>query len=309
MAMLERWFVGECMVELREAGGGMLEQSFSGDVYNTAVYFNRMAGSSDNYFISGVGTDMVSAALLDQVAAHELKKDYIVRVTDRHPGLYWIKTDEYGERTFLYWRNDSAARMMLDLHHFSQLKAKADNCELIYFSGITLAILDDARKKRLLQLAESVRKNGGWVCFDSNYRPYLWRDPKAAAQWMNAALEYATHALVTFDDESKLHHDKDAGATMKRLLAAGAIEAVVKLGAEGCLVQSSSMPKPTAIPTKKVKPVDTTAAGDSFNAAYLAKRINGEGIENAAQAGSQLAARVIRFTGAIIDQSLLEQQS
>ena len=309
MTMLERWFVGECMVELREAAGGMLEQSFSGDVYNTAVYFSRMADSSSNYFISGVGTDMVSDALLDRVASHELKKDYIVRATDRQPGLYWIKTDEHGERTFLYWRNDSAARVMFDLPHFSQLKAKADKCELIYFSGITLAILDDARKERLLQLAESVRKNGGWVCFDSNYRPNLWRDPKDAVQWMNAALEYTTHALVTFDDESKLHHDKDAEATIKRLLAAGAIEAVVKLGAEGCIVQSSSMPKPTAIPTKKVKPVDTTAAGDSFNAAYLAKRINGEGIENAAQAGSQLAARVIRFTGAIIDQSLLEQQS
>jgi 2-dehydro-3-deoxygluconokinase len=49
-----------------------------------------------------------------------------------------------------------------------------------------------------------------------------------------------------------------------------------------------------------LQPVDTTAAGDSFNAGYLAARINGAMPRDAAAAGHRLAGAVIMAPGAVI---------
>src|SRR5690606_18048316 len=140
----------------------------------------------------------------------------------------------------LYWRSQSAARAMLDDAHYSSLHAQSASCSLLYFSGITLAILDETRRDRLLALARQVKEGGGWVAFDSNYRPALWESAQHAVQWCNAASAACTHALVTFEDEQRLHGDRAPADTLKRLLAGVANEAVVKLGAEGCVVQTSA---------------------------------------------------------------------
>ncbi len=58
-----------------------------------------------------------------------------------------------------------------------------------------------------------------------------------------------------------------------------------------------------ALPPERV--VDTTAAGDSFSAGYLAVRLNGGGAQQAAQRGHQLAATVIQHRGAIIPAAMM----
>jgi 2-dehydro-3-deoxygluconokinase len=296
-----QWFIGECMVELRRAGPGLLAQSFAGDVYNTAVYFERLTGGRATCFVSAVGTDSVSHALLDEVSGQGLDTRHVAHVPERHPGLYWIELDAHGERSFLYWRADSAARAMLDGAHYSSLQSQTHVCSLLYFSGISLAILDEERRTRLLALARQIKESGGMIAFDSNYRSALWESREAALHWCHAATSLCTHALMTFDDEQHLHGDTDPSQTMHRLLAVGVQDAVVKLGAKGCLVQTAQQKEPLSVPALKVDPVDTTAAGDSFNAAYLAARIQGKNAGEAAQAGCQLAARVVGYRGAIID--------
>ncbi|MDQ9169129.1 sugar kinase [Oxalobacteraceae bacterium R-40] len=297
------WFIGECMVELRRAGPGLLAQSFAGDVYNSAVYFERLTGGKATCFVSAVGTDSVSHALLDEAAGHGLDTRHVAHAPERHPGLYWIELDAHGERSFLYWRADSAARAMLDEAHYSSLQSQTGVCALLYFSGISLAILDEERRTRLLALARQVKESGSMVAFDSNYRPALWESREAALHWCNAATSLCTHALMTFEDEQQLHGDADPSQTLHRLLAAGVQDAVVKLGAKGCLVQTAQLKDALSIPALKAEPVDTTAAGDSFNAAYLAARIQGKNSSEAAQAGCQLAARVVGYRGAIIDKA------
>jgi 2-dehydro-3-deoxygluconokinase len=300
----QHWFIGECMVELRRAQPGLLAQSFAGDVYNTAVYFERLAANKTTCFVSAVGTDTLSHALLEEAASEGLDTGHVVRMSERQPGLYWIEIDAQGERSFLYWRAQSAARVMLDEQHASSLHAQAEACSLLYFSGITLAILDEARRERLLSLARQVKKAGGWIAFDSNYRPALWESARHAVRWCDAAGSLCTHALVTFEDEQRLHGDTTPEESLKRLLGSGAQDVTVKLGSKGCVVQTSGMAAPARIPAIKVEAVDTTAAGDSFNAAYLAARVSGHTAEVAAQAGNELAAVVVSHRGAIIDKNI-----
>ncbi|HZW20330.1 sugar kinase [Noviherbaspirillum sp.] len=298
----ECWFLGECMIELRRAGEGLLRQSFAGDVYNTAVYFHRSARTRRTCFVSAAGTDSMSQSLLAQAGKHGIDAGYVKTGGTRPPGLYLIEISQEGERSFLYWRTESAARQMLDAAHVDMLRAHVAACGLFYFSGISLAILDDERRRHLLALASSVKASGGWVGFDSNYRPGLWQRREDARYWSDCALAVATHALVTFDDEAQLHGDASPADTLSRTLATGLAETVVKLGKDGCLLQTSAMDRMLAVPAERADPVDTTAAGDSFNGAYLAARLCGAPPADAAKAGTELAARVIRVAGAIIDE-------
>ena len=309
MTTPQAWFIGECMIELRPAQPlhdeqqmpRVMAQSFSGDVYNTAVYFRRRSGSDvDSRFISTTGDDGISASLRREIAHQGLGVDLIATHPGALPGLYWIETNAAGERSFLYWRQQSAARHMLDEAHAEVLMQQAAQCSLLYFSGITLAILDHARRGRLLDLAQAVRAHGGWVAFDSNYRPRLWESRDEALRWTRLALAQASHALVTLDDESALHGDVDASACLQRTRAAGVGEVVVKLGEQGCLVQAAGMETAQAVATQKVAAIDTTAAGDSFNAAYLAARRQGDSAIAAAGAGCALAASVVMHPGAIM---------
>lgn len=314
MTIPQAWFVGECMIELRPTQASKadqklpraMEQSFAGDVFNTAVYFRRRSGASiDSQFISATGDDSISATLRGEVTHQRLGTDLMMTAPQSLPGLYWIETNAAGERSFLYWRQQSAARAMLDAAHADILQGQAAQCRMLYFSGITLAILDDDRRRRLLDLAGSVRAHGGRVVFDSNYRPGLWESRESALRWSAETLMHATHALVTLDDETALHGDADAHACLQRLRAAGVGEAAVKLGDQGCLVQAARMDTPQAVPAGKVKAVDTTAAGDSFNAAYLAARLQGASAIEAAEAGCTLAACVVTHPGAIIPLSAM----
>ncbi|HZW13146.1 MAG TPA: sugar kinase [Noviherbaspirillum sp.] len=297
----ENWFIGECMIELRRAQGGLLRQDFAGDAYNAAVYFRRSAPARRAWFVTAVGQDSMSEALLDHGRKHGLELGYLARASAKLPGLYLIETSPDGERSFLYWRSDSAARQMLSPEHCDVLQQRIMACDLFYFSGITLAILDDARRDRLLMLASAVKANAGWVCFDSNYRPSLWQSKEEAQRWSNSALATTTHALVTFDDEAQLFGDLSPHATLSRTLAAGAAEVVVKLGRDGCIAQTATMSEFLTVPAEKAEAIDTTAAGDSFNAAYLAARRAQASLDEAARTGARLAAQVIQVAGAIID--------
>jgi 2-dehydro-3-deoxygluconokinase len=60
-------------------------------------------------------------------------------------------------------------------------------------------------------------------------------------------------------------------------------------------------------PHEALRPVDTTAAGDSFNAGYLAARIGGASPIDAARAGHRLAGIVIMTPGAIIAREAMPQ--
>ena len=106
-------------------------------------------------------------------------------------------------------------------------------------------------------------------------------------------------ALPTFDDEAVLWGDPSPEATVARLQAFGIGEIVVKNGPNSALVAASGGQEFVPVP-EVVVPVDTTAAGDGFNAGYLAARLSGAEPAQAASAAHRLAGDVIRHPGALV---------
>lgn len=295
---------GECMIELQGEAFGTMQQTLGGDTLNTAVYLSRLATGRGWHisYATGLGDDSYSNGMLARWQAEGLATDLVRRLPGRVPGLYTIAVDAKGERTFTYWRDQAAVRSYFDLpgEVLTPLEQAASELQLLYFSGISLAILAPTARERLFATARSVRAQGGQVVFDNNYRPRLWPDAAQARQAFATAMALSDIAFVTLDDEQLLHGDATLAGAMERTLAFSCPELVIKRGALPTLVRKSlsDCVEVPVVPVTQV--IDTTAAGDSFAGAYLATRLNGASAAAAALAGNQLAAVVIQHKGAII---------
>ncbi|EPA7335163.1 sugar kinase [Escherichia coli O13,129, 135:H26] len=302
-------FIGECMIELNGVPFGEMLQSYGGDALNSAVYLARAAGPTlDVYFVSAMGADPVSKGMICRWQAEGVNTDCVLIDPHHQPGLYLIQLDEHGERTFLYWRNDSAARYLLRHLYYPQLCERLSQMDAIYLSGISLAIFPDDDRDSLLLNLHRLSAQGKTILFDSNYRHTLWENEAKAKDCYKKICSITDVALVTYDDEAHLWGDKSIEETFSRLSACGVKQVIVKAGSEGCYYQNfddcekKSYKQITAESVEHV--VDTTSAGDAFNAGFIAGFLNGLDIESSARMGHQIAGVVIQHKGAIIPESM-----
>jgi len=297
--------VGECMLELRHVDDETLALGFGGDTLNTAVYLAR-CGRDDGIhvdYVTAVGDDPYSQAMIEWWRRENVGTEHVARIPGRHPGLYLIRTDPTGERSFTYYRSESAAREMFRTAG-PRLDEALHGYDLVYLSGITLSILDAASRERLWKALDAARARGGQVAFDTNYRRSGWPDARAARRAIERTLEHTDIALPTLDDERQLFGDTDEEACVRRHQSLGCKEIAVKLGADGTFIATRT--GRWRVPAARAhRVVDTTAAGDAFNAAYLAARLRGGPPESAAAQGNRLAAVVIAHAGAVIPGSAM----
>ncbi|GIL01461.1 MAG: 2-dehydro-3-deoxygluconokinase [Alphaproteobacteria bacterium] len=298
--------IGECMIELARDPAGLWRMGFAGDTLNTAWYFRALAPREqwDVDFFTRVGTDRYSDRMVAFLQDAGLGTSRIGRDAARQPGLYLIDVDD-GERSFTYWRGQSAARLLADDE--AALAAALAAADMVYFSGITLAILAAERRSLLVERIAAARAAGKRTVFDPNIRPRLWEDAGALREAISAAAGAAAIVLPSADDEQAAFGDADPQATARRYLAAGCDEVVVKSGGGPVTLAT-----PDAISVvdglERVQPVDTTGAGDSFNGAYLARRAAGDGRTEAVRQAHAVASRVVRRPGALIDMADLRCQ-
>jgi 2-dehydro-3-deoxygluconokinase len=290
--------IGEGMLELsRDRAADRWQLGYGGDVLNTAIHLARMG--FDVGFITALGSDTFSRRLRKEWQAEGLEVSHILTDPDGLPGLYAIETDAKGDRSFAYWRKDSAARRMFGLAGIEAALDAAANAELLYFSLISLAVLPAEDRQQLYGLCERMRAQGGRIAFDSNYRPSLWADPDDARAAAETAARLTDIGLPTLSDEEMLWGSRTAEAAIARWHALGVDEVAVKLGADGCLISRANGDAQNIPATTGVAVADTSGAGDAFNAGYLGARLRGEATKEAACSGNALAAWVIARAGAI----------
>lgn len=289
--------LGEAMVELSmdRTNEKQAQVGFAGDTLNTAIYLKRNAPDFHVAYATKLGCDAFSTRMIGMMQDEALDIDLVAKDPDREPGLYAISTDEDGERSFTYWRSASAARQMLSEPSFdldSMMRA-----DVVYASGISVAILPDADRSRLLQWVKDYRTQGGQFAFDSNYRPRLWDSHSQAKSVTEAFWRQADIGLPSVDDEQALFGDKSTADVLARFSEWGIANGALKRGSQGP-ISLDGKDALSCQPAEKV--VDSTAAGDSFNAGYLSACLKRKtGIESM-RAGHELANKVIGFRGALL---------
>jgi 2-dehydro-3-deoxygluconokinase len=293
--------IGECMVELAPIGADSYRRGFAGDTYNFAWYARRLLPPEWQVgYCSWIGSDAVSEQMRSAMEEAGIGTAAIRRSATRTVGLYMIELRD-GERSFIYWRDRSAARLLASDPDW--LRAQIVGADLVLFSGITLAIVEAQDRPALLAALGEARRRGTRVAFDSNIRRRLWASEAEMRDALAAAAAVADVVLPSFDDESAAWGDADPAATIARFRAAGAGSVVVKNGSAAILAWDAEEGEIEFSPPP-VRAVDTTAAGDSFNAGYLAARLAGQPLAEAVAAGSRLAARVIQHPGALVPAAL-----
>lgn len=291
--------IGEVMLELVEDENGDPVLGVAGDSYNTAVYLARSLKDADvsTAYVTALGTDPYSDKIMSAMRDHGLNTEFVERRATHLPGIYAVHTNDVGERSFSYWRSQSAARTLFEPPCDVTLDS-LKSFDLVYLSGISVAILPAETRQALLTWIDGYRAQGGKLAYDSNYRPRLWDDRETAQSVTQAMWSRTDIALPSVDDEMELYGDASEKDVIARLKAFGVTMGALKRGAAGPLDLAGEVEMRAA--PSVVNVVDTTAAGDSFNAGFLAALARGQGAAAALDAGHTLASVVIQHRGAII---------
>ena len=298
--------IGECMIEMAPLEGGLFRKGFAGDTLNTAWYARAFLPTNwaVDYF-TALGHDQQSQDMSAFLEKAGIGTSLIKHIEGKSPGLYMISLSN-GERSFSYWRDTSAARLLAaDRDH---LRAAIDASDVVYFSGITLAILSEADARTFLEEVKRARDLGKLVAFDPNIRPRLWRNAAAMRATISAGAEVSTIALPSFDDEASTFGDASIEACFARYRALGARNILVKDGARGAHFDFDGA-KGFVAANKVEQVVDTTGAGDSFNGSFFAAYLQNGDAARAAAFAASVAAAVVTERGALVDHELLKSRS
>lgn len=293
--------IGECLVELKDAKAPQLTYGFGGDSFNTAVYMARLGAGLGKFvdYVSAVGNDHFSQEMVAFWQAQNIGTGLTSIISGHAAGLYLVSVDAAGERSFTYWRNDSAARDMFETEVSDHVLEALARYNLIYLSGISLAILRPRSRERLLSRLETLSRAGIPIAFDGNHRPILWQNPTEARQVWERLLPLVRWVLLTVEELAVMGVQPDVNAGVEFFGNWPQIEWVLKNGGNPCHIRHGN--KTLQIPAHKAERItDTTAAGDSFSAAYLLTRLLGGDITDSALMAHELAAKVIAHSGAII---------
>jgi len=290
--------VGEVLIELRRGGDGRFAPSCGGDTFNTAIYLAR--AGIDVAFATAIGDDPYSDSIVALAAAEGISSSLMMRVPGRLPGLCLVENGPSGEHSIRCWREGAPVNALFELPDWMRLTEALVSAKLIYFSGITLSLFSSTGIGRFLAVLEVARQQGAKVAFDGNFRPRGWSGdlPRTRTVFIET-LKRVDIALPTFDDEAVLWGDPSPEATVARLQAFGIGEIIVKNGPNSALLATASALEFVPVP-EVVIPVDATAAGDGFNAGYLAARLSGEAPAPAASAAHRLAGNVIQHPGGLM---------
>jgi 2-dehydro-3-deoxygluconokinase len=284
------------MVELSLTGPASAAIGQAGDTFNTCVYLQRLGLSCAYATALGAG-DPFSGAILARMAEEGISAELVVEAPGRVPGLYAIQRDAAGERSFYYWRNEAPARDYFQLVDTGKLRAAMLAADLVYVSAISLAVIGEAGRAVLTPLLAEASAAGVAVAFDTNYRARLWPGAEVARPAIEAAIAASRYLSLSGEDVAAFGGG-DATA-MAQAWAQRGVEVVLRHADRRIEVLSGSGHQAFA-PEPAIPVTDTTGAGDSFNAGYLAARLAGRGVAEAVAAARALAAAVVQRPGAII---------
>lgn len=291
------------MIEMSGGEESLYRLGYAGDTLNTSWYMRALLGPDwDVDYLTALGDDRYSHDIRAFLDAHHIGTRHIATIPGKRPGLYMIH-QEKGDRHFTYWRENSAARQLAD--DKDALRAALDGASMVYFSGITLAILQPRARGRLLGAIVTARDAGARIVFDPNLRPALWTSPRVMGSMLTAAASLCDVVMPTHSDEAPLFGDTSVQDTADRYLELGVEEVVVKDGANPALIATRSE-RVSVAPAPGASVIDATGAGDSFNGAYLSARLAGLGMAEAGAMAHRVAGVVIGQKGALVDPALLK---
>lgn len=301
------FLLGECMIELMSSSSNQMKQSFAGDVFNTAVYLKRTFSDVNVNLVTAVGKDTFSLDMIQYFNDEHINTDFVFQSDNKIPGLYAIQLDDTGERSFIYWRENSAARKVMDFLHESFTNAFSEG-DIFFFSGISLAVIEPEARDRFWQQLTQLKTAGVQIVFDPNYRARMWKDEDEAKAAFDKAFTFSDIALPGVDDFESLYGINTVQGIVDFCQPYSINELVVKNGpASVVTLCDGKHEEHKIVPVETV--IDTTSAGDAFNGIYLGARLNNNTVPDSVAKAAKAAGFVIQHKGAIVPKTIYAEFS
>ena len=268
-------------------------KSFCGGApFNLAV--NAKNGGACTGFIGRVGKDVIGRFVTEE--AKKAKLDYLdIQVDEKRNTTLAFVTLSDGERDFAFNRHDTADyNIDIDQIDFNKYK----DLKIIHLGSLMLS--EKNGKAFAQKIVEKAKELGVKLSFDMNFRMDTYKDFEDAKKAYKPYVEKAD--IIKFsDDELKLYTGIEDVKTAIESICHKNQLFVLTLGSRGSMYYYNG--ESNIIPTEKVKPIDTTGAGDAFFGTLLAKIENEEwnrkNIENALVKANKVGADTTQFLGAI----------
>lgn len=282
--------LGECLVEFSRDPDGRFCTGWAGDALNTLFYASRLGLRTG--FVSTFGDDLFTGNMRAGIEREGIDLSLTQTLHGRNNGLYVIELDGAGEYTFHFWREGSAARetlLRLDPDTFLDYCSRT---RWFLFSGITLAVMKE--RERLLPVLLRLRERGVRIAFDTNYRAALWTSAESYIGALESVLPMIDLFLPSQSDLRAVWTGSDPVAVVQQLSVP---LVAMKCGVDGCLLVQDG--EQQFQPAEQVPAIDTTGAGDAFNAGVITGLVRGWTLGDAAHLGQHTAAHVVGVRGAL----------
>jgi 2-dehydro-3-deoxygluconokinase len=289
--------VGEPMALFTALDGGPLEgvrawhRSVAGAELNVAIGLARL-GLTVGY-LSRVGQDSFGRSVLAALA-HDGVSGALVRVdsTRRTGFMLKAKAVSGADPAVEYHRAGSAAS------HLSVADAPEDGCRYgwLHLTGVAAAVSDSLREL-VFELAARARAAGRRVSFDPNLRPPLWASPEFMARTVNTLSAQADLVLPGLSEGRLLTGLDRPEEIAAWYLDQGARQVVIKLGPQGAYFAEQGGLRGQVPGVAVAKVVDTVGAGDGFAVGVISGLVAGLSLQQAAERGNRIGARVVQFPG------------
>ncbi|MDF1759137.1 MAG: sugar kinase [Coxiellaceae bacterium] len=293
--------IGECLVEHRANDEQLY---FAGDTLNVAIYLARLAqGEVCVQYATALAECDKSQLMKQQWQQAGIDISAVGSVNDKSVGEYWIDLDQHGERSFRYQRDDSAARYMFaDSACCQRISSAIEKADMIYLSAISLAILDRQSRQTLYDCLATAKDRGARIVMDNNYRSSLWPDGDSCCQALRQFERLVDLALYSLADARAMaaNNNRSAEDLVQHLRHSGVKQMVIKAAERGYWLAEDGHALEYVTVKAITDVVDSTAAGDAFNAGFLSGVLRSESLKDCGRLGYSLASAVLMHAGAII---------
>jgi 2-dehydro-3-deoxygluconokinase len=285
--------IGECLIELFEEAPHSYKQSIAGDVFNTLFYASRLGLKTG--FISNFGNDDLTKNILGVMHHEGIDRSCTSYSDKKTNGMYLISTNESGDPHYSFWRSDSAARETLQTINVKILENYIASSKYFHFSAIALAILHE--REILISLLKKLQGKT-IITFDTNFRKGLWDDIAKLKTFIESASSFVDVLFVSKTDDENIFGVRTAKDAMKHYQELGFKLIIYKQGSDAVLAWDGNAI--FKVPTiKDIKVLDATAAGDAFNAGFIAAQNLGKNNIDSIYFGNKCAAKVISVKGGL----------
>ena len=289
--------IGECMIELSNTKNALYSQSIAGDTLNFSSYLDK--NIFDTSYFTAVGKSEISKRAIRFLQKQKIKTNLVSQINSHEIGLYLIENSKVGEKIFYYWRDNSAAKFFFNNQNIKKYQNQLKKFQYVYFSGITLSIFETNNFNNFISILEFLKKKQIKIIFDFNIRIKRWSKKKLLF-YFSKTFPFVDILFASGEDLNCLKGNASLKTFTNLIKKYNIKHGIYRNSAK--LNYSFYNDERYFIKNKvKNKVIDTSGAGDGYNAAYISNFIKFNNPQKALHAASKIGEKIIMKKGAIVN--------